>query len=76
MRIFFRNLAILVMDDKLTLLVCSNPSCSIHRRLLCWMHRSRFTVSSSLNCPTIIMRNNMLIFTHYQTLYFNGNISI
>lgn len=62
MTILVTDTAIWTMDDEFGLLVACNIPPSIYCLLLRVMHRGRPLVSSTFNGPTVLMRNNMLIF--------------
>jgi hypothetical protein len=49
------------MDDEFGLLVACDVPRYVYCLLLCVMHRGRPLVAGSLDGPTVLMRNNMLI---------------
>ncbi len=63
MAILVADTAIWTMDDEFGILVACNIPRSIYCLLLRVMHRGRSLVASAFDGPTVLMRNNMLIFS-------------
>lgn len=63
MAILVTDTTIWTMDDEFRLLVaCNIPTC-VYCFLLRVMYRGRPLVASTFDSPTLLMRNNMLVFS-------------